>query len=143
MTVFQLLPMPGVLLLCIAIAAFLIYVPFLAVGYGRFKVGYDRSAPRAMLDKLPPYAQRATWAHQNSFESFIVFAPAALMAYVTGQDSGLALGAAIAYLIARLFYPVFYIFDMQQQLLLSQSALWSTFAAVLDYHSPLVMTGWL
>ena len=112
MTVSQLLPMPGVLLLCIAIAAFLIYVPFLAVGYGRFKVGYDRSAPRAMLDKLPPYAQRAAWAHENSFESFIVFAPAALMAYLTGQDSGLALGAAIAYLIARLFYPVFYILDM-------------------------------
>ena len=104
--------MPGALLLCIAIAALLVYVPFLAVGYARFQSGYDRSAPRAMLDKLSPYGQRATWAHQNSFESFIVFAPAALMAYVTSQDSVFALGAAIAYLVARLLYPVFYILDI-------------------------------
>ena len=112
MSAFQQLPMPGSLLLCIAIAAVLIYVPFLVVGYGRFQVGYDRSAPRAMLDKLPAYAQRATWAHQNAFESFSLFAPAALMAYLTGQDSRLALGAAVAYIIARLCYPVFYILDM-------------------------------
>ncbi len=140
MTVFQLLPMPGVLLLCIAIAAFLIYVPFLAVGYGRFKVGYDRSAPRAMLDKLPPYAQRATWAHQNSFESFIVFAPAALMAYVTGQDSGLALGAAIAYLIARLFYPIFYILDIPalRSLMYGVGSLGITLLFVLSCRSALL-----
>jgi len=33
-----------------------------------------------MFDKLPPYAQRATWAHQNSFEAFIMILAAALMA---------------------------------------------------------------
>ena len=108
----QQLPMPGALLLCIAIAALLVYVPFFAVGYGRFQVGYDRSAPRSMLEQLPPFAKRATWAHQNAFEAFIFFASAALMAYVTGQDSVLALGAAIAYIIARLLYPIFYILDI-------------------------------
>jgi uncharacterized MAPEG superfamily protein len=65
-----------------------------------------------MFDKLPPYGQRATWAHQNSFESFTLFAAAALMAYVTGQNSSLAIGAAIAYIIARLFYSIFYIFNI-------------------------------
>ncbi len=101
--------MPGFLLLSIALAAVLVYVPFFAVGYARLKVGYDKSAPRSMLAKLPPYAQRATWAHENAFESMILFAPAALMAYVTQQQSSVALGAAVVYLAARALYPVFYI----------------------------------
>lgn len=101
--------MPGFLLLSIPLAAALVYVPFLAVGYARLKVGYDQSAPRAMLTKLPPYAQRATWAHENAFESMILFAPAALMAYVTQQQSTVALGAAVVYLVARALYPLFYI----------------------------------
>ncbi len=104
--------MPGFLLVSIGLAALLVYLPFFAVGYGRFTVGYDQAAPRAMLSKLPPYAQRATWAHENAFESIVLYAPAALMAYVTQQDSGLALGAAIAYLIARTLYPVAYILNL-------------------------------
>jgi uncharacterized MAPEG superfamily protein len=101
-----------ILLASIVVAAFLVYVPFLVVAYGRQQVGYDKAAPRAMFDKLPPYAQRATWAHQNSFESFMLFAAAALMAYVTGVNSSLALGAAIAYVIARLLFSVFYILNI-------------------------------
>ncbi|MEL6400086.1 MAG: MAPEG family protein [Cyanobacteria bacterium J06626_4] len=106
------LPMPAALLVCIVLGAVLIYVPFLLVGVARLQVGYDMSAPRTMVDKFPPYAKRANWAHQNSFESFTLFAPAALMAYVTGQDSLLALGAAIAYVVARLLYSLFYILDI-------------------------------
>ena len=102
----------GILLYCVVAAAALVYLPFLVVGYARVSVGYDMGAPRAMLDKLPPYGQRATWAHQNSFESFTLFAAAALMAYVTGQNSSLAIGAAIAYIIARFFYSFFYIFNI-------------------------------
>jgi uncharacterized MAPEG superfamily protein len=108
----SIISMPGFLLVSIALAAVLIYLPFLVVGYGRFSVGYDKSSPRAMLAKLPAYAQRAAWAHENAFESMILYAPAALMAYVTGQESSLALGAVAAYLGARSLYPVFYILDI-------------------------------
>lgn len=103
------LPASAVFLDCIVAATVLIYAPFLVVGYARVKVGYDIAAPRTMFDKLPPYAQRATWAHQNSFEAFMIFAAAALMAYVTGVNSSLAIGAAIAFVIVRLLYSVFYI----------------------------------
>ncbi|HEY9876327.1 MAG TPA: MAPEG family protein [Candidatus Obscuribacterales bacterium] len=106
------LPVSAILLDCIAAAAVMIYVPFLVVGYARARIGYDREAPRAMFDKLPPYAQRATWAHENSFETFMLFAAAALMAYVTGQNSSLAAQAAIAFVVARLFYSVFYILNV-------------------------------
>jgi uncharacterized MAPEG superfamily protein len=106
------LPVSAILLDCIAAAAVLIYIPFLVVGYARVTVGYDTAAPRAMFDKLPPYGQRATWAHQNSFEAFMIFAAAALMAYVTGVDSPLAAGAAIAFVVARSLYSVFYILNV-------------------------------
>jgi uncharacterized MAPEG superfamily protein len=106
---FSQLPASVVFLYCIVAAVILIYLPFLVVGYARVKVGYDIAAPRAMFDKLPPYAQRATWAHQNSFEAFMIFAAAALMAYVTGVNSNLAVGAAIAFVVVRFLYSVFYI----------------------------------
>lgn len=102
----------AILLYSIALAAILVYLPFLVVAYGRFQVGYDTAAPRALFDKLPPYAQRATWAHQNAFESFTLFAAAALMAYVSGVNSAIAAGAALVYLTARSFYPVFYILNI-------------------------------
>jgi uncharacterized MAPEG superfamily protein len=103
------LPVHAIFLYSIVVAALLIYVPYLLVAFGRLQIGYDFSAPRAMFDKLPAYAQRATWAHQNSFEGFIVFAPAALMAYVTGVNSPEGVTAAIAFIIARLLYSIFYI----------------------------------
>jgi uncharacterized MAPEG superfamily protein len=101
-----------ILLGAIAAAAILVYLPFLVVGYARFRIGYDPSAPRALFDKLPAYGQRATWAHQNSWESFMIFSVAALMAYVTNQSSELANWAAIAYIPARLLYSVFYILNV-------------------------------
>ena len=106
------LPASAILLYSIGAAAVLIYVPFLVVAYGRARVGHDPAAPRASFDKLPDYAQRATWAHQNSFEAFSIFAPAALMALVTGVDSVGAAGAAIAFVAARLLYSAFYILNV-------------------------------
>jgi uncharacterized MAPEG superfamily protein len=101
-----------IFLYSIAAAAVLIYLPFLVVAYARLRVGYDQSAPRTMFDKLPPYAQRATWAHQNSFEGFMIFAAAALMAYVTNVNSPIAVVAAIAFVAARLLYSIFYILNI-------------------------------
>jgi uncharacterized MAPEG superfamily protein len=93
-------------------AVITVYLPFVVVGYGRMKLGYNASAPRTMFEKLPGYAQRATWAHENCFEALSVFTAAALMAYVTGVESSLATGAAIAFVVARVLYSFFYIADL-------------------------------
>lgn len=106
------LPVNLILLCSIVGAVILTYAPFLAVGWGRLQSGYDMSAPRAMFDKLPDYAKRATWAHQNSFEALTIYGLAALMAYATGVESDWAKIAAIAFLIARLLYSVFYIINI-------------------------------
>lgn len=80
-----------IFLYSIAAAGVLIYLPFLVVAYARVRIGYEMfSTPRAMFNKLPPSAQPATWAHQNTFEAFMVFAVAALMAYVSGVNSSTA-----------------------------------------------------
>lgn len=101
-----------VLLSSVVGAVILVYAPFLVVAWGRLQAGYDQSAPRAMFDQLPPLAQRATWAHQNSFEALTIYGLAALMAYATGVDSDWAKIAAIAFVVARLFYSVFYILNI-------------------------------
>ena len=101
-----------ILLYSIVGAVILAYAPFLVVAWGRLQNGYDRSAPRAMFDKLPAYARRASWAHQNSFEALTIYGLAALMAYATGVESDWAKIAAIAFIIARSLYSVFYIADI-------------------------------
>ena len=103
------LSVSAILLYSIAGAAALIYFPYLFIAYSRFQVGMDMSAPRAMFDKLPAYGQRATWAHQNSFETFLVYLAAALLAYLTKVDSTWVVGCAIAYPVSRLLYSIFYI----------------------------------
>ena len=103
---------PVVYLYCIALSALLLYVPaFVVAAYGRLQVGYDLRQPRTMIDRVPPYARRATWAHENSFEAFALFAPAALMAYITGLDGPAATTAAVLHPIARFLFQIFYIAD--------------------------------
>ena len=116
------LPLQAIPLFSIAAAILLVYLPMGVVGYARARVGYDPHAPRAMFDRLPPYGQRATWAHANGFEALDTFAPSALIAYVTGPhpdpwlfglsgDEGVALLCGV-FLLARLLYNFFYIGDI-------------------------------
>ncbi len=98
-----------VLFWAVAIAAGLIYLPYLLVAFGRLKSGYDPNAPRAIFDKLPPYAQRAAWAHQNAFESFSLFAPAALLVVFAQGASPYTNAVVVTYLLARLAHSLFYI----------------------------------
>jgi uncharacterized MAPEG superfamily protein len=104
-----------ILLMAIAASIIVVYLPYLAVVYARVQVGFSRemlSKPRATLDLLPAYGQRATWAHQNCWEAFTMFGIAALMAYVTQVDSPQVMWAAIAFVPARLLFSVFYIADI-------------------------------
>jgi uncharacterized MAPEG superfamily protein len=101
-----------ILLGSIAVAAALVYFPYLLVVFTRFQVGFDPGAPRATFDTLPDYGKRATWAHQNSWEAFMLYSAAALMAYGTHQDSATVVNCAIGFTVARLFYSIFYIINI-------------------------------
>lgn len=101
-----------ILLYGIAIAGGLIYLPYIVVAYGRISIGIDMNAPRAMFDRLPDYAKRATWAHQNSFEVFALFATAAITAYVTNSASDQTSLDVLIFLVARVLFSLFYILDL-------------------------------
>jgi uncharacterized MAPEG superfamily protein len=101
-----------ILLYGIAIAGGLIYLPYIVVAYGRVSVGYDVNAPRAMFDRLPDYAKRATWAHQNSFEVFALFVAAALTTYVSNSASDKTSLDILIFLAARVLFTLFYILDL-------------------------------
>jgi uncharacterized MAPEG superfamily protein len=89
-----------------------VYVPHVAVAVGRFAAGMDYGAPRSLFDKLPDYAKRGTWAHQNAFEGFGLFAAACLMVYVSGHYTPYAGTLALAHVGLRLGHSGFYIFNI-------------------------------
>ena len=78
----------------------------------QFEMG-DLASLRSMFDRYPDWGKRASWAQQNSFESFTLHAPAALfsvVAVLNGQAfPSLAVAAAIAHPIFRAIYVVAYI----------------------------------
>ncbi len=106
------IPPSQVLLYGLAIAAGLVYLPYIFVAYGRMTNDFDMNAPRSMFDRLPGYAQRATWAHQNSFEVFLLFTAAVLMVYVAGKSTEYTNLLVIGFLGSRLLYNVGYIADI-------------------------------
>ena len=73
----------------------------------------DMKAPRAMFERLPAWGQRASWAHQNSFEAFTLHAPAALLALIAvlevGELPGLAVPSALLQPLLRFLYLPAYV----------------------------------
>jgi uncharacterized MAPEG superfamily protein len=72
----------------------------------------DLAAPRAMFERLPPWGQRASWAHQNAFEAFTLHAPACLLCLVSGVDTPLAVIAAWAHPLLRVAYLGVYVANL-------------------------------
>jgi uncharacterized MAPEG superfamily protein len=101
---------PFVWSLVLAGAVVMLSLVPLALGRARadFSVA-DLAAPRAMFERLPAWGQRASWAHQNAFESFTLHAPACLLCLVAGVNAPAALIAAWAHPLLRLAYNGAYV----------------------------------
>ncbi|KTC80495.1 transmembrane protein [Legionella cherrii] len=100
------------LILCLFIAILLPYLLKMFVAYFMQKEGrYDNHYPRAQQARLQGMGARAVAAHQNSFESLLVFATAALTAMAT-KHIGISIQVlAIVYIISRIIYCFFYLMD--------------------------------
>jgi len=72
----------------------------------------DLAAPRAMFERLPAWGQRANWAHKNSFEAFILFAPACLLTLIAGVQSPTTAALALAWPALRLVYIGAYVANL-------------------------------
>jgi uncharacterized MAPEG superfamily protein len=70
--------------------------------------------PREQQSKLTGFGARALAAHQNAFESLIIFAPAVLLAIAT-QHTGANIGLlAILHVCARVLYNVLYLVNIDK-----------------------------
>lgn len=88
-------------------------VPYLFTSYAKFAGtgGFDNRRPREFLATLEGARQRAYWAQLNTFESYPMFAAAAVIAHVVHGPDPTADGLAISYVVLRVVYGVLYISD--------------------------------
>lgn len=93
---------------CILAAGLLPYGFTIAAKSGR---GFSNHAPRAYLDQVEGWRQRAHWAQLNSFEGLALFIGAVLTSHVVGGDEFTTNALAVVYVVARALYGLMYITD--------------------------------
>ena len=97
--------------------------------------GYDNHNPRAQQDRLTSgWARRAKAVHENQIESFPLFAAGVLVATTAAPRVDVVDWLALAYVGARLVYPVLYLADIAAM----RSLVWSVgyFASLALLASP-------
>lgn len=98
------------LLGCLFIAVILPYLAKIPVAYAMNQLGgYDNNHPRAQQSQLQGFGARALAAHQNSFESLIIFSTAILAALATHTITTTVEFFAVLHIIARVIYHILYL----------------------------------
>ena len=98
-----------ILIYCLLAAVLLPFVTKIPLAIAMHQLGgYDNKTPRAQQAKLDGFGARALAAHQNAFESLIVFAAAIATALATNHTDGLIQYLAIVHIIARVLYAILY-----------------------------------
>lgn len=109
------------LIVCLFIAVLLPYLlKMVVVSFMQKEGKYDNHYPRAQQARLQGMGARAVAAHQNSFESLLIFATAVLAAIATNHVSLAVQVLAFVYIVSRVIYSYFYIMDMASL----RSAIW-------------------
>ena len=104
-----------ILIWCLFIAALLPFIAKAPVAYAMNKLGgYNNNHPREQQSKLTGFGARALAAHQNAFESLIIFAPAVLLAIATQHTGENIVLLAVVHVCARLAYHLFYLMDIDK-----------------------------
>ena len=76
-----------ILIYCLIAAALLPYAAKIPVAFAMANIGgYDNQHPRSQQAKLEGFGARAFAAHQNAFESLLIFAIACLLAIASDGD---------------------------------------------------------
>ncbi|MDG1752432.1 MAG: MAPEG family protein [Thalassotalea sp.] len=100
------------LIICLFIALLLPFIAKLPVAIAMNKLdGYNNNHPRSQQTKLTGFGARALAAHQNAFESVIIFAPAILLAIATNHTGEFIQQLAITHVVARVFYNALYLYN--------------------------------
>lgn len=104
-----------ILIYCLIVAALLPYLGKIPLAIAMHKAGgYDNRNPRLQQARLEGFGARALAAHQNAFESLIVFSAAIVTALATQTINPYVQVLAVLHCIARVFYLAFYLLDMDK-----------------------------
>lgn len=102
-----------ILIWCLFAATLLPYLAKAPVAIAMNKLnGYDNNHPRSQQAKLTGFGARALAAHQNAFESLIIFVPAVLLAIATNNITNTITMLAVTHVIARVAYNLLYLFNI-------------------------------
>jgi len=99
---------------CVVIACLL---PMVAIGYAKFFASdakpseYDNNSPRDYLDKLEGKRKRAVWAEKNQYETLPLFIAVVLISHSIGTSQATMDLLAVSFVLLRLIYIAFYIYD--------------------------------
>ena len=96
-------------------------LPYLTIALAKLGGGIDNRAPRASLDSLFGWRQRADWAHRNHFEAFPIFAAAVFVAELTHAPQSRIDQLAGIFVLSRVIYTALYIADQA----ILRSTVWS------------------
>jgi len=100
------------IILCAFIAALLPYLAKMPLALAMNKEGkYDNNYPREQQSRLTGFGARALAAHQNSFESLIIFGIAIAVVLTTETTGASIQWLAITHVVARIIYCVMYYID--------------------------------
>lgn len=101
------------LIYCLIAAALLPYLAKIPVAIAMNKLGgYDNNHPRDQQAKLQGFGARALAAHQNAFESLIVFSASILLAIATNTVNESVQLFAILHIGFRVAYHILYLVNI-------------------------------
>ncbi len=94
---------------CIVIGLF---IPLACAGYAKFTTkGYNNNAPREFLANVQGKSRRAHHAQLNFYETFPGFIGGVIIAHLRTAPQNLIDSLAIAFIVFRISYALFYIAD--------------------------------
>ena len=97
---------------CVFIA---ILLPVMFTGIAKFTGNFGpkaNHAPRAYLDNLTGWRQRANWAQQNTFESIPGFMAAVIIAHQMNANQDNIDMLAVSYIATRVLFGILYMADL-------------------------------
>ena len=97
------------IIFCAFFATLLPYLAKLPLALAMNKEGkYDNNYPREQQSRLTGFGARALAAHQNSFESLIIFTMAVAVTLTTNTVTETVQWLAVVHVISRIVYCVMY-----------------------------------
>lgn len=91
---------------CVLVAGIL---PYVWIVLAKSAPGMNNAAPRAFVDTLTGWRQRAVWAERNAFEALPLFIAAVVIAHLAGVAQSRIDGLALTFIALRVAHGVFYI----------------------------------